>query len=135
MAQAVDPSDPTTLAAGPDTAQLPSPELAMDSPQFTPVDGPTLEQASPSSDPLVLEDDSTMADPNGGMAEVSADMLGGPVLDADAVDGLVMEEAPVDGLLDQDAVDSLVLEEYRDGDPTDGPMLEDHNPVGDPVPA
>ena len=32
MAQAVDPSDPTTLAAGPDTAQLPSPELAMGSP-------------------------------------------------------------------------------------------------------
>ena len=51
MAQAVDPSDPTTLAAGPDTAQLHSPELAMDSPQFTPVDGPTLEQASTSSYP------------------------------------------------------------------------------------
>ena len=51
MALAVDPSGPTTLAAGLDTAQLPSPELAMDSLQFTTWDGPTLEQASPSSDP------------------------------------------------------------------------------------
>ena len=75
-----------------------------------------------------------MADPNGGMAEVSADMLGGPVLDEDAVDGPVLEEATVDGLLYQDAVDSLVLDEYRDGDPTDGPTLEERSPVDGPAP-
>ena len=135
MALAVDSSSPTTLVAGLDTAQLPSPELAMYSPQLTTWGGPTLEQASPSSYPLLLEEDTTMADPSGGMAEVSADMMGCPVCDEDAVGGLVLEEAPVDGLLDQDAVDSLVLEEYRDGDPPpDSPMLDEHNPVGDPVP-
>ena len=75
-----------------------------------------------------------MAGPSGGMAEVRADMLGGPVLDEDVLDGPVLDEATVDCLLDQAAVDSLVLEEHRDGDPTDGPMLEERNPVDDPVP-